>query len=273
MSTVKATKSYVILAGLIAILAASFVTYPLFAQDDDTRPPTFVSATTNSAGENVIVTFSEDVTVPQLVSTVAQQFGLPIGLFLKAVLTVTVDGHMNLPPTSASLSGSQITLRLESPAVQSGQEVKVAYDNVFAKDADLIVDAAGNEMSTFSAQTVTNISTIPSDDSFIPGPVVSPDELTIAEGESGTYQVTLPSQPTGEVTVSIISAIETVAVASPASLTFNQDNWNQAQTVTVTTSDDSNTYNAWVVVSTNRDDVSSDSTYGVYVWVLIEDQD
>ena len=57
------------------------------------------------------------------------------------------------------------------------------------------------------------------------------------EGESGTWEVALASEPTGTVTVDVSSQDPDVTVA-PASLTFTVSDWSEFQTVTVHVADD-----------------------------------
>ena len=66
------------------------------------------------------------------------------------------------------------------------------------------------------------------------GVTVTPTSLTVAEGGSGTYTVVLDTQPSGDVTVTIVDPTDNTDVtAEPATLTFTTTNWNTAQTVTV----------------------------------------
>ena len=62
-------------------------------------------------------------------------------------------------------------------------------------------------------------------------------ETTEAGGEA-TFTVELDSEPTGDVTIALTSSDETEGRIDKDSLTFTPDNWNQAQTVTVTGQDD-----------------------------------
>ena len=72
-----------------------------------------------------------------------------------------------------------------------------------------------------------------------PGVTVSPTDLTVDEGGSGTYTVVLNTLPTGDVMVAITDpADNTDVTANPASLTFSTSNWNTAQTVTVSAAED-----------------------------------
>ena len=63
---------------------------------------------------------------------------------------------------------------------------------------------------------------------------VTPPSLTVAEGYTRTYTVALNTQPTGDVTVTIVDpADNTDVTAEPAALTFTTTDWETAQTVTV----------------------------------------
>ncbi len=69
------------------------------------------------------------------------------------------------------------------------------------------------------------------------GVAVTPTELMVDEGGSGTYTVALTSEPTAEVTVAIGGAAGDITVA-PVSLGFTAANWDTAQTVTVSAAED-----------------------------------
>ena len=67
--------------------------------------------------------------------------------------------------------------------------------------------------------------------------VTAADPLAVAEGGSGTYTVVLDGEPTGDVVVAVSSDNADVTV-QPSSLTFTSNNWQTAQTVTVTAAQD-----------------------------------
>ena len=96
-----------------------------------------------------------------------------------------------------------------------------------------VADADGNTMNSDRASltfTVT-VETPPL------GVRVSPDRLSLAEGGSGTYTVVLSYAPTGPVTVGVSSDNPAVTVGA-GSLNFTTQNWNTAQSVTVTAQGD-----------------------------------
>ena len=68
--------------------------------------------------------------------------------------------------------------------------------------------------------------------------VVDDRTLTVVEGNSVSYTVQLSTQPSADVTVVITGASVTSVTVTPASLTFTSSNWDQAQTVTVSSAED-----------------------------------
>ena len=70
------------------------------------------------------------------------------------------------------------------------------------------------------------------------GVTVDPLQLTIQEGESGSYTVGLDSAPSSSVTVTVKVPDDADLTVSPDSLTLTPDNWETAQTVTVSATED-----------------------------------
>ena len=103
-------------------------------------------------------------------------------------------------------------------------------------------DADGEDESTTVALSASgggynNVSasvevTVRDDDAK--GIVVDPTSLTVTEGRNETFTVKLATQPTGNVTVSVMSRDTGAAGVNLASLTFTAANYSTAKTVTVT---------------------------------------
>ena len=72
--------------------------------------------------------------------------------------------------------------------------------------------------------------------------------LTVPEGDSRTYTVALGSQPAGPVTVTP-SVAGSADVTVSGALTFTAQNWDQAQTVTVSAAQDADAANDAATVS------------------------
>ena len=70
---------------------------------------------------------------------------------------------------------------------------------------------------------------------------VGHERLVLKEGFRETFNVTLATRPAGAVTVGIASDNASALTLSSTSLSFTQQNWNTAQTVTVTANTDANT--------------------------------
>ena len=70
------------------------------------------------------------------------------------------------------------------------------------------------------------------------GVSILPEELTIAEGGSDSYEVFLTSQPSHDVTVTITHSGDGDINSDADRLTFASSDWNQAQTVSVTADQD-----------------------------------
>ena len=70
------------------------------------------------------------------------------------------------------------------------------------------------------------------------GVTVAPTALMIREGGSASYAVELDSEPTADVTVSVQVSEDAEVAMDATELTFTVEDWNQAQTVTVTATQD-----------------------------------
>ena len=247
---------------------------PAVAADDghkvDGERPTYSSATTSTDGATITVTFSENVMVPPLLTALTTATGLSSAQFLAAVMDVHVADEETYV-SNAVISGATITLTLED-AVAQGQTVTVAYDNIFAADAPgLIIDGAGNALSTFTAQTVTNASTVTATDDG-DDLVVSVKHVSVTEGSTATFTVELEAAPTGDVTVAIApEQTNTKLTVSDSSLTFTTVNWNNAQTVTLTGVQDDDALSYWVVLELTASGGGYDAE--AHVRVLIADDD
>ncbi len=233
--------------------------------------PTFKEATILSPGNYVNVYFKEAIDVPAILRTISSQVNVNLGQFYIAVMRVKVDGDV-VRPSSASLHGTILRLNLNPPVTQS-QSVRVDYNNIFARDAvGLFIDRAGNPLANFGTKRVWNQSQVAdAEESNVPKLVLSLTELTVTEGESETYTVTLEKVPSDSVSVNISSSTTKLSV-SPASLAFATDNWDTAQTVTLSAVEDSDDLNYWVLVTHTG---SGGGYEGAKKWmrVVIDDDD
>lgn len=113
-------------------------------QKVDTTAPTFSSASTNSAGTQVILTYSEALSATTAATS---------------TFSVSVAGSAATVSTVAT-SGSTVVVTLSS-AIKTAQSVTVAYTDPSAgNDVNAVQDVGGNDAASLSSTSVTNISTV-----------------------------------------------------------------------------------------------------------------
>ena len=204
--------------------------------------PEFSSAQVSNDGTQVMLTLTEDIKSPSIL----RAFGLQTSLLQSLALDVRVDGELPVR-SDAAVSGDTVTLTMSEPITQ-GQTVTVSYDNLFTNSEPIFSDLHGNHLPAFTKQPATNHSTIPGVTQPAGGLALSRTDLIINEGSTGTYTVILTSQPAADVTVSVDDHPPGRATVSPTSLIFTADNWNTPQTVTISSTEDSNYLDRWVIL-------------------------
>ena len=261
-----------LVGALVALGVLAFAAQQARAQEVDSTAPVFVSARTDTSGEHIIVTFSEAVTINPAVTLISDQHNVALLDLIRGVLSVTIDGREDLL-SGAAVSGSELTIRVTAPPIEAGQAVSVASDTVFARDlGSLFVDADGNLVPPFPSQSVQNLSVVPRGPRVAAGPVVSPNSLRIAEGQSERYTVRLPSQPSGDVTVELLVWRLGAVRVEPHQMTFTTSNWNVPQLATVHSDSDDDSQDIWTVILHTRSDASLGRAAAI-VRVLVDDED
>ena len=229
----------------------------------DAVSPDFSSALVSSDGTRVAVTFNESIESPAIL----RAFGVQTSLLQSLTLDVWVDGELAVLG-DAAVSGDTVTVTVPEPITQ-GQTVTVSHDNLFIKSIPIFEDLNGNNLLAFTERPATNHSTVADVDRPDGGLTLSRTDLEITEGQSGTYTVALASQPAADVTVAIGQRPPGRATVSPASLTFTADNWNTPQTVTITSAEDANYVDRWVLLR----HVATGDNYGgsAVAWLILRD--
>ena len=230
----------------------------------DAVSPEFASAQVSADGTQVAVTFNESIKSPAIL----RWFGVQTSLLQSLTLDVRVDGEL-AALSDAAVSGDTVTLTMAEPVTQ-GQTVTASYDNLFVETGEgIFEDLYGNNLLTFTGQPATNGSTLADVERPDGGLALSRTDLKIDEGASGTYTVALASQPAADVTVAIGQRPPGRATVSPASLTFTADNWNTPQTVTITSTEDANYVDRWVLLR----HVATGDDYGASAaaWLILRD--
>jgi len=257
---------------LVALGVIAFAAQQARAQEADSAAPVFMSARTDTRGENIIVTFSEAVTVNPDVTLISDQHNVLLLDIIRGALSVKIDGREDLL-SGATLSGRELTIRVTAPPIAAGQAVSVASDTLFARNLRaLFVDADGNPVPLFPAQSVQNLSTVPRGPRVAEGVVVNPGSLRIAEGQRDRYTVRLPSQPSGDVTVELLVWRLGAVRVEPNQMTFTTRNWNVPQLATVVTESDDDAQDIWTVILHTRSDAGLGRAAAI-VRVIVDDED
>ena len=170
--------------------------------------------------------------------------------------TLTVTGTLNNDPRS-SLTSVTVSIGASNDVAVAGADYETVNDFTLTIDAgqttgsttfqliptddaidevDEALTVSGTTDATGLVVTTTSV-TITDDDND--GVTVNPTEVTVTEGGTVTYTVVLDTEPAGNVTVTVNDPTDNTDVtADPATLTFTDQNWNVAQTVTVSAAQD-----------------------------------
>ena len=169
------------------------------------------------------------------ISTVTASLSYPSSA--ETLITVSVSPIFQAAAGDYALSSNR-TLTIPAGQTASVGIVTITAVNNAIDSPDKIVQVRGNTSSPLGIAGPSEVTlTIQDDD--LRGVTISETDLYLDEGGDGTYTVVLDSEPTAAVTVtpSRSSGDSDVTVSGP--LTFTASNWNTAQTVTVSTAQDS----------------------------------
>jgi Domain of unknown function (DUF4347)/Bacterial Ig domain/SMP-30/Gluconolactonase/LRE-like region len=164
----------------------------------------------------------------------------------QATFTVVLDSQplntVTIAISSSSLAEGTVSTSKLTFSPQNWnvvQTVTVAGVNDFVDDGDIAYTITmGNTSTTdpkYSNKAVLDVAVTNLDDDTAGFAVTPTSGLTTREaGGSATFSVALTSQPAASVTIPISSSNTAEGTVSVTSLTFTPQNWNVAQTVTVT---------------------------------------
>ena len=175
--------------------------------------------------------------------------------------TLTRVGDLTVPlrvPVRVTERGSFLADRVPTEATFAANAATttllVATDDDERDEADGAVTATITSGSTLRVGDAAS-ATVPvlDNDVTVPaGVTVTPTALAVPEGGSVSYTVVLDSEPTADVTVAIQAPEDTEVAVDETELTFTADNWDQAQTVTVTAAQDDDAVDDDTVVLTHE---------------------
>ena len=146
-------------------------------------------------------------------------------------VTVTVSGH-----AGTDLSLDKTTLTFTAGNWNTAQTVTVTAgqdDDAVNDTATLTHTASGGDYAS-----VSNTLPVAVTDDDEAGVTIEPTTLSVVADRSNEYTAALATEPTGEVTVTVSGHAGTAVTTDKTTLTFTVDNWDTAQTVTVTAAED-----------------------------------
>ena len=201
-------------------------------------------------------------------------------------VSVTISGHagtdLSVPNTSLTLTTADWNTP-HTVTVSAAEDLDAAPDD----EVTLTHTLSGGDYAGVTSDSV--IVTIYENDPVSPpdqgpssriitypppaGMTVEPTELTIPEGESGTYSVGLETEPSSSVTVKVKVPEDADLTVSPDTLEFTADNWEDLQTVTVSTTEDDDAISDGVGISHDITGGGYSITDGATVAVTITDDD
>ena len=178
-------------------------------------------------------------------------------------VTPSVAGSADVTVSGALTFTAQNWNRAQTVTVSAAQDADAANDAATVSHA---VSGGG-----YSSVTVPDV-TVTVEDDDEQGVRTSATALTVPEGDSRTYTVVLGSQPAGPVTVTP-SVAGSADVTVSGALTFTAQNWNRAQTVTVSAAQDADAANDAATVSHAVSGGGYGSVTVPDVTVTVEDDD
>ena len=154
-----------------------------------------------------------------------------------AEVTVTISGHAG---TDVSVTPSTLTFTSENWGTAQMVTVSADQDDDAAPDPAVTLSHAVSgavEYAAVSAGDIPNV-TVTIDEDDAAGVSINPTALTVVEGQSNSYTVVLDTQPSADVSVTISGHSGSDLNLSAETLTFTPDNWNVAQSISVTADQD-----------------------------------
>ena len=216
-------------------------------QDNDGSADTATLTHTASGGDYANITVDLPVTVtdddePDVVlsetdltvtegDAAGSSYTVRLATELSGSVSVAITGHAgtDLSLSGTTLSSNMLTFTVDNWDTAQTVTVKAGEDDDGANDtATLTHTASGGDYASITAALPV---TVTDDDTA--GVTIEPTALSVVADRSNEYTVRLATEPTGEVTVTVSGHAGTAVTLDKTTLTFAVDNWDTAQTVTV----------------------------------------
>ncbi|OQY43197.1 MAG: hypothetical protein B6242_15145 [Anaerolineaceae bacterium 4572_78] len=212
------------------------------------------------------------------------------------VVTITLDLALSTtPPIQRGGAGGGVDLALTStmlvfsPTTWTEPQtvtLTVIDDNFDEPDVyyNTITHAITSTDVMYGMLILPDVTIAITDDDTL-GVTITPTQLTMLEGESGSYQISLNSRPTATVTIDMtpLSLLKgrgkgwgQISI-SHASIIFEPDSWTEIQTIQVTAIDDdideADTHASIIAHTSTSDDPQYNTSAQMQVTVIISDDD
>ena len=218
--------------------------------DDDGSADTATLTHTASGGDYVNVTEDLTVTVtdddsagvtiePAALSVVAgrsNEYTVALATEPTGDVTVTISGHAS---TAVTLDKTTLTFTVGNWSMAQTITVSAAQSAATGK-VTLAHAVSGADYGSVTADSVvvSVVAVAAQQPTLQVGVSSSTQTLIVPEGGANSYALVLSSRPTGDVTIGVTLPAGTDLTLDKTSLTFTVDNWDTAQTVTVTAAED-----------------------------------
>ena len=219
-------------------------------QDDDAASDTATLTHTASGGDYASVSNTLPVTVtdddtpgvtiePTTLSVVAgrsNEYTVKLATEPTGDVTVTISGH-----AGTAVTPDKTTLTFTVGNWSMAQTVTVsATESAATAKVTLAHTVAGADYGSVTAEpvVVSVVGIAGQQPTLQVGVSELTQTLTVPEGGSNSYTLVLSSRPTGDVAVGVTLPPDTDLTLDKTTLTFTSNNWDTAQTVTVTAAED-----------------------------------
>ena len=154
-------------------------------------------------------------------------------------VTITIAGGSG----DSDLTVSPTTLTFTTANWDYTQSVRVsaAHDDDLANGSRTFSHTASSNDTSYDGLSISLTATEKEDDSA--SIVVSATSVSVPEGATAGYNVSLSNEPSGDVTVDLDATGDSDITLSAASLDFTSSNWRMARAVTLTAAEDTDDLN------------------------------
>ena len=223
-------------------------------QDDDTASETVtvshsVSGYGSVTAHSVTVSVTDNDTAGVMVDPTSVDLTEGGTLTYSVTLVTLPSGNVTITPSSSD-SGAVGVSPASLTFTPSNWDTPRTVSMTAVQDDDTANETVtvSHSVSGYGGVTADSV-TVRVTDNDTAGVIVDPTSLSLSEGGTLTYTVTLVTLPSGNVTITPSSSDSGAVSVSPASLTFTPSNWDTPRTVSVTGMQDDDASNETVTVS------------------------